>query len=308
MATPKLRLVDPGSEATFFRAAITASPTPLMVLERRAQAWVVVYVNPAFERHLGRAGSQVLECDWRVLCAQPTASGPALVQAAIDHGHEMRALVRTARRRGRDTWTELHVSPVPGVAPARRVMQLRDVTQEKAQREQLEHHALHDALTGLPNRKQFHERLDRAIDRGRMRNGNFALALLDLDGFKQINDTRGHATGDEVLKVIAERLSHVLRASDCVARLGGDEFALLIESVTDRGRVADIVRHLASLIATPVLVANTPLQVGCSVGIGWYPLDATDAQHLLAHADAAMYAHKHRRNSRALHASAAPPV
>ena len=224
MATPKLRLVDPGSEATFFRAAITASPTPLMVLERRAQAWVVVYVNPAFERHLGRAGSQVLECDWRVLCAQPTASGPALVQAAIDHGHEMRALVRTARRRGRDTWTELHVSPVPGVAPARRVMQLRDVTQENAQREQLEHHALHD------------------------------------------------------------------------------------ESVTDRGRVADIVRHLAALIATPVLVANTPLQVGCSVGIGWYPLDATDAQHLLAHADAAMYAHKHRRNSRALHASAAPPV
>jgi diguanylate cyclase (GGDEF)-like protein len=171
------------------------------------------------------------------------------------------------------------------------------VTEEKAQREQLLQRALHDGLTGLANRQSFDERLMNAIARASSSGRPLAVAMLDLDGFKGVNDSHGHAAGDQLLQVIGQRLGNELRIGDAVARLGGDEFGVLLESVRTHDEMADIFDRLVAAIESPVSIGGLTLQVGCSIGIGWYPWHGADGAALLHHADAAMYAAKSRKPS-----------
>ncbi|CAO3454680.1 diguanylate cyclase/phosphodiesterase (GGDEF & EAL domains) with PAS/PAC sensor(s) [Azospirillum argentinense] len=154
------------------------------------------------------------------------------------------------------------------------------------------HMAHHDALTGLPNRTMFHDRLQQAIDRAERGGTLFALLYIDLDGFKPINDTHGHSRGDEVLRVVARRLSGLLRKADLIARIGGDEFAIILEvEVTPAGAetVADKCR---TALAEPILIDGLRLPLALSIGVAVYPQDGRDAQQLIVHADQAMYAVK----------------
>ena len=170
---------------------------------------------------------------------------------------------------------------------------LRQVTARlRGQVEQIEKLALYDALTGLANRRLFHDRLEQAFFAAQ-RNGNgFALMLLDLDRFKEINDTLGHQTGDAVLEHLATRFKGVARASDTVARLGGDEFALVLQGASDSASALFVAERIRRALDDPFLVEGMTLQLETSIGIAIFPRHGEDAEQLLKRADIALYASK----------------
>jgi diguanylate cyclase (GGDEF)-like protein len=157
--------------------------------------------------------------------------------------------------------------------------------------DQLRHAAFHDPLTGLPNRALFGDRLAGALERAGRSGGRVALLTLDLDGFKQVNDTLGHAVGDEVLVAVASRLREQLRGVDTVARLGGDEFVVLMEAEAD-GHAERLADRLITAITAPVRTRAGDQMIGVSVGIARTgPLTET-AEQLLRQSDVAMYSAK----------------
>ena len=173
-----------------------------------------------------------------------------------------------------------------------------DITQVKQAQEQLDFLARHDALTQLPNRVLFVDRLEHALQRAREESGSVAVLFIDLDRFKTLNDTLGHPVGDALLDEVARRLSAKLRGSDTLARLGGDEFALLLEERADAHSVATRARQLLETLAAPMSVAGHSLVITASIGISLYPDDGDDADRLLREADRAMSAAKqHGRNN-----------
>jgi diguanylate cyclase (GGDEF)-like protein len=157
--------------------------------------------------------------------------------------------------------------------------------------------AFHDDLTALPNRRFFLERLGCALETQDSRPPNVAVIYLDLDGFKAVNDTYGHATGDALLGLIATRLAHALRAEDLVSRIGGDEFACLITGVSCRERLQQIAITLFEAVAAPFKIGELALNVRPSIGVAMCPLDGTTVETLVQAADAAMYGAKQNRSS-----------
>lgn len=152
----------------------------------------------------------------------------------------------------------------------------------------LEHAALHDPLTKIPNRALFNDRLGHAIQLATRENGKFALVVMDVNKFKQINDSYGHMVGDTVLKEISQRFTLVLRTSDTVARLGGDEFAIILPCV-DEDAIIPIVNKLSKVLEEPIVIDASSFSVGCSFGITFFPAHGIDNQTLIHNADLAMY-------------------
>ena len=165
----------------------------------------------------------------------------------------------------------------------------RDVTQSTVAEQKVHELARFDSLTGLPNRNMFLGELDRTIARARRHATAFAVFFIDLDRFKNINDTLGHDAGDELLKTMAARLRGAVRESDLVARLGGDEFVVLLEGEADAADLSTIAHKLLAGIGEPITIQGCSFLVTGSIGIGLYPGDGEDAAELLKHADAAMY-------------------
>jgi diguanylate cyclase (GGDEF)-like protein/PAS domain S-box-containing protein len=174
----------------------------------------------------------------------------------------------------------------------RRVWLLRDATTRERAEADLREQALHDPLTGLPNRALLGDRLQSAIAVAQRQEAPLSLLILDLDGFKSVNDTWGHHAGDLVLVEIASRLSGTLRESDTAARLGGDEFVLLLPATPLVGAI-ETARALVDFIVAPITIEGKPLMVGASIGIAVFPNHGRDAEVLLAAADSAMYDAKH---------------
>jgi diguanylate cyclase (GGDEF)-like protein len=155
-----------------------------------------------------------------------------------------------------------------------------------------EHQALHDTLTGLPNREYFRRSAESALARGRRGEGG-ALVLMDLDHFKEVNDTLGHHAGDELLRVVAQRLRDQLRTDDTVARLGGDEFGLVLPGNVDRAQTVALLGRIREELGQEIVLGSVSLHVVASFGVCFYPDDADDLESLLQHADSAMYQGKH---------------
>jgi diguanylate cyclase (GGDEF)-like protein len=162
-----------------------------------------------------------------------------------------------------------------------------------AQNAALQHQATHDSLTGLPNRALLHERLAEALKTADASGRSVSLVMMDLDRFKEINDTLGHHVGDRLLQAIGERLRKVLWGSDTVARLGGDEFALLLP-LADGSHTSQVVNKVLHAIAEPFVIEGMSLVVEASLGIAVYPDDSKNVVELNSHADVAMYQAKHR--------------
>lgn len=152
--------------------------------------------------------------------------------------------------------------------------------------------ATHDALTGLPNRTLLLDRLEQAILRARRQRNRVGVLFLDLDGFKAVNDSLGHAAGDEVLRLMAERLRQVVRANDIIARLGGDEFVIGLVDAGHQEQIEQVSRKLLHAVCQPLALAGEDIRLSCSVGACIYPEDGKDAKGLLRCADFAMYAAK----------------
>jgi len=166
---------------------------------------------------------------------------------------------------------------------------LIDITDRKRAEEESHHHAYHDALTDLPNRILFHDRLSLAILHAHRRKQILAVMFIDLDHFKNVNDTLGHSAGDEVLVAVAERLKACLREEDTVARVGGDEFLLLLTGVSRESDVAGMARKILKALADPFTLKNRELFLSASIGVGLYPDDGADAETLVTNVDSAMY-------------------
>jgi diguanylate cyclase (GGDEF)-like protein len=161
-------------------------------------------------------------------------------------------------------------------------------------REEVEQAASHDELTSLPRRELFNERVAISVAAAFQRGGKMAVMFIDVDRFKKINDSLGHAVGDEVIELVGRRLHHCVRGTDMVARMGGDEFTILLEDITDEGDAAVVAEKVINAFVEPLNVAGRKLFVTASVGVAAYPRDGSDADTLVKNADAAMYLAKEK--------------
>ena len=202
---------------------------------------------------------------------------------------------RLVRRDGSTYWAMVHAGVLrdPDGSPRYFVNQVEDITERRAARERMSHLALHDALTGLPNRVLLEDRLEHELAAARRSGQGVTVLFIDLDRFKAVNDELGHAAGDALLKVVAGRLAETVRPYDTAARLGGDEFVVVCGGLLDPEDVAPIVARIHEAITVPVEVAGHRVEVGASIGVAHAAAeDAPSATELLRSADAAMYVAK----------------
>lgn len=259
-------------------------------------------LNPAARRQVGLPDPGSTPSDaalWRLV-----TPGMAAFAAALLRLHQGEATcsgeMRVVRADGVLRDLAFHAVPMPADRDSgeeRVVVVTLDVTDNKQVLRQLQSMSLHDVLTGLPNRQLLADRLGAALRSAARERAALALLFIDLDGFKRVNDTLGHAAGDCVLQTAARRLGQALRSSDTVARVGGDELVVLLPGIGERAQAEAIAAKLAALLAEPVDTPSGTAQVGASVGLALYPQDAEDASGLLAAADEAMYGAKRSRKA-----------
>ncbi|MGQ0710083.1 MAG: diguanylate cyclase domain-containing protein [Rhodoferax sp.] len=212
--------------------------------------------------------------------------------ATLQEGQHMHAVFDNATRPG---VFELHASPITeNGRTLGAVLVLRDITNARRAEQRIHELAFFDALTGLPNRPLLMDRMQQALALAQRHQQPMAVLFLDLDRFKQVNDTLGHASGDELLKQVAGRLLGCLRKNDSVARLGGDEFVLLALDITNTQGAAAIAKKIIEVLPLPYRIAGQEVHVTTSIGIALYPDDGSDSPTLLRNADHAMYVAKQR--------------
>jgi diguanylate cyclase (GGDEF)-like protein len=166
---------------------------------------------------------------------------------------------------------------------------VRDVAESKLIEQESRHKAHHDHLTGLPNRVLFLDHIEHAVLRAKRNQQKLATLFLDLDGFKEINDTLGHDAGDLLLMEVARRLKIITRSSDTAARMGGDEFTFVLNDISDDDNASSVAQKIIAELALPFVLEGEKCHIGGSIGISIYPADATDYETLLKQADEAMY-------------------
>ncbi len=222
------------------------------------------------------------------------ASTQDLVDGRVQHN---RMISRNRTKSGRFIFCEWFNSAfVDGNGKTHGILSLaQDVTMRVEAEEQLRYSAVHDALTGLQNRQSLIARLDHALVRAGRSGETLALLFIDLDKFKVVNDTHGHAIGDDLLRQAAERLKSCTRDADTVARIGGDEFVVLLESDLNADTPEFIARRIANGFAQGFTLGEIHVESGASIGISRFPVDGKDADQLMASADRAMYRAKHSR-------------
>lgn len=256
---------------------------------------VILSVNPAFSEITGYSEEEAL------------GRKPSLLRSDR-HGPEFyHALWRTLTREGcwkGEIWnrrkngeaflewiTINRIDDSQGV-PIRYVAVFHDITELRSKDEHIRHLAFHDVLTGLPNRVLLQDRLQHAVERAQRESGCLSLTFIDLDRFKQVNDTLGHDVGDLLLQEVARRIKGRLRVSDTAARMGGDEFVVLIEDIHEVGDCAKLAEELIAEISRPIELRGHRVQVCASIGIAVFPEDGADPFALMKCADVAMYAAK----------------
>lgn len=253
---------------------------------------VIEYANPAHQRITGLPsaalrGSELADA----LAGGESLDMPARIADAIDRGMEWDC-ERECRLDGAPPrWERLRLVVVASEdgAPAHLVLTREDITERHAQQARIAYQAQYDALTGLPNRLLARDRLEQAIQHGRRNGDQTAVLYIDLDNFKEINDTLGHAAGDILLVQAAERLRATVRDEDTVARLGGDEFLVVLGDIRTRDDIAPIAEKLIEAFQPPFTIDERALMTTPSIGIAVCPDDGDDPTVLMRNADLAMY-------------------
>ncbi len=253
---------------------------------------IVTYANEKFTQTTQLSKEQIVGKSRRILESEFHD------QAYFDHiwselesGKRWRGEIKNKRKDNTEYWLDATVVPFldKKQKPIRYVALLKDITEKKAADSRIYRLAHYDALTGLPNRAMFLESLNTALVDARQSKSSLAVLFIDLDNFKLINDTMGHASGDELLNVVAEHLRSSVRASDIVARLGGDEFTVIVRDVEMNEHIENIVQNILSITKDPVTINQKEIIVSSSIGVSVFPDDATDTDTLLKNADIAMY-------------------
>ena len=301
--------------------ALALRPDPLESLLARAQQTLLDALGDAIflldsQRHVIYANRGAQALLRKAAPNEPWQPGRALIHywpklaSQIRDPDDVRAEVTLAHS-GATWFYEIHLSDAPSTDRVRgaRLAVLRDVTERRRAERAVRQLAFYDGLTGLANRHLFARQLGQALENARQRETSLALLYLDLDHFKNVNDSLGHAAGDELLRAVSERLRFVVRATDVVgrlgraqepgglARLGGDEFAILLPTVPSPELCGDVAQRILAQLSEPFAAAGHRVAGGASIGIAFFPQDAQDAETLMKNADTALYHAKERGRS-----------
>lgn len=292
VALLKIRLTEANRQAqerlTLLAQAVTQSPHAVVITDLDAN---VEYVNPAFEAVTGYCTDEVTGKNSRLLHSgkTPRATYDEL-WARLTRGETWQGEFINRRKDGREFVEFANISPVrqPNGSISHYLAIKEDITDRKRSEERIQYLAHFDVLTGLPNRSRLGEHLDFAINLAKRSSGSLALMFLDLDNFKDINDSLGHSIGDGLLVKLATRLRDMVRAEDTVSRWGGDEFILMLPNIDAQG-AAQVARKLLEAISQPIHIERYDLNVSASIGIAMYPDDGSNLETLSRNADTAMY-------------------
>ena len=257
----------------------------------------ITYVNEQFCTISGYSAQELLGQNHRILNSeQHPAEFFIDMWQSISRGQVWRGEICNRSKDGRLYWVESTIVPLFDAANQRveKYVSIRfDVSEKRTLMQTLQWRAERDELTGLPNRFLLSERLEQAIAAVQRYHGTLAVGMLDLDGFKLINDRYGHATGDRLLVAVADRLKQIMRGEDTLARLGGDEFVLVLR-VQDTEELESAMRRILSALSSVYTIDGIGIHISASIGVTLYPNDNEDAETLLRHADQAMYKAKQR--------------
>ncbi|MDD1621010.1 MAG: EAL domain-containing protein [Methylococcaceae bacterium] len=262
---------------------------------------VILNINPAFSKLTGYTLKEVIGKNHNILSSgrQEPAFYQAMWHAINTTGH-WKGEIWNCRKDGEIFAESLTINTTfhDDGSVHRRVALFSDITQRKESEQLIWNQANFDPLTGLPNRRMFHDRLEQEIKKAHRTGLTLALIFLDLDRFKEVNDTLGHDMGDRLLNDAANRLSSCVREADTVARLGGDEFTIILGELESLGSLDRIVLNILSKMAEPFQLKNKSAYVSASIGITLYPKDAISPDALIKNADQAMYAAKRQGRNR----------
>jgi diguanylate cyclase (GGDEF)-like protein/PAS domain S-box-containing protein len=252
----------------------------------------ITYVSPAYEKIFGRSAALLLEnpTEW-FDAIYPEDRARVVASHGRSSGGKIDEEFRIVRPDGVVRW--LHNRAFPAMDDSGRTTMItgmaEDITSRKLDEQKLQHMAHYDNLTQLPNRALFHDRLQQTIVHARRENRSAAVVFVDVDHFKLVNDTMGHATGDQLLQEMARRLQSAVRPGDTVSRFGGDEFALILSDLASPGDAARVAQKLMSVLHDVFVIEGRELFVTASVGVTLFPEDSSDADTLIKNADVAMY-------------------
>lgn len=272
--------------------AIEASVNAIIITDHAAPDEPIIYVNKAFERITGYTSEEALGRNCRFLLGEDRDQ-PELdtLRTAVFESREARVTLRNYRKDGTLFWNDLYIAPVRNEdgEVTNYVGIQNDISDSRTYQEELEHQANYDTLTGLPNRNLMQDRLKQAISHARRYHKIMAVAFIDLDNFKLVNDSLGHSAGDRLLTTVADRLKVCVRSSDTAARLSGDEFVLILFDQNDETIINNTMQRILSEVSLPCRLEDREFYVSCSIGYSLYPKDGETPEMLLKSADAAMY-------------------
>ena len=272
--------------------ALHAASNGIVITRCSGQDNPIEYVNPAFERITGYCLAEAIGRDSRFMAAPGMdAETRALLRRAVEERRELNVTFRNMRKNGELFWNDLTITPVADEKGrvTHFIGVINDVTALKQRTALLEHEVNHDALTGLANRTLLWDRLEQAIHMAQCNKSLVATVLMDLNGFKKINDTFGHEAGDAVLTAVADRLLASVRESDTVARLSGDEFVLVLVNQPSLRFTLRMVQRLRQCLILPVTFDGAGIDIRAAIGVAVYPHDGATAFELVRAADVAMY-------------------
>lgn len=276
---------------TRLRKLFEAMPEAVMIHD---EAGTILHINDVGAKRLEWTVGDLVGKNLRdIIKIENAALIPDHVRIARTNGScsfETTYIART----GRAIVAEVNESPIELEGKSVILSVARDITERKRAERQLAYIATHDALTGLPNRVLFNDRLNLALAQAQRHQQRLAVLLLDLDRFKDINDTLGHSVGDQFLRVTGKRLNGLLRKSDTLARMGGDEFLFLVTEIVQSENATEVARKILESFQEPFLVEDNELRTTASIGVTIFPDDGADADTLLKNADIAMYSAKQR--------------
>lgn len=288
---PRVAAEPRDEQAALRRAAAVFDGTDQGIIVADAKRRIVA-VNQAFTRLTGYSAAEVLGRNPALLhSGRHDEAFYERIWAALDECGQWQGEIWDRRKNGDVFPGWENISAIRGADGriTQYVAILSDITPVKRAQEGFQHLAQHDALTGLPNRLFFAASLQQALERAKRHRHKVALLYIDLDRFKLVNDSLGHAIGDELLKEVGERLRQSVRAQDVVARLGGDEFTVTVEELARPEEAGRLAEKIASAISRPMVLAGHEVRGGASIGIALYPDDGDCAEALTEAADAAMY-------------------
>jgi diguanylate cyclase (GGDEF)-like protein/PAS domain S-box-containing protein len=278
-----------------FRTMFISAPVGMLLIDLKTTN--LLEINPAYTKIVGRSVTEIKKLGWQKMThpddlAENTQNLKWLQEGKINR---FKMLKRFIKPDDSVVWVELTVNVIEnqsGPVNSQYLAVFEDVTTRKNFEEKIWSQANFDFLTGLPNRSMFQDRLSQAINRSHRDDKDFAILLIDLDQFKDVNDTLGHNRGDELLIDAASRIKLCVRESDTVARLGGDEFIIILSELSYLASVGTVAQKIIGMLAKPFNLGQNTAYISASIGITLYPKDGSESVNLIKNADQAMYAAK----------------